>query len=58
MMDFIMMTISFTVGILLASVVALVLMMQPKVVKWYMKLMMKYTKAIEEFAEEEMAKDL
>ena len=58
MLNFIIMTISFTVAILLASGLALVIMLQPKVTKWYMKLIMKYMKNMEKIAEEEMVKDL
>lgn len=36
-MLFIMLTLSFTVAIILASVVACVIMMQPKVLKWLFK---------------------
>ena len=37
MMEFIMTTVSFTVAILLASFVACVIMLQPKVINWYLK---------------------
>lgn len=57
-MLFIMLTISFTVAILLASGIALYVMMQPKVMKWYMKMVAKSMKGMEDFIEEEMAKDL
>lgn len=58
MMEFIMMTLSFTVGILLASVLAFVIMLQPKVMKWYTKLMMKTMNNMAEITEEVMLKDL
>ena len=59
MMDFIIMTVSFTVAILLASVLAFVIMMQPKVMKWYMKLMFKSMNDMEQITNEVMeAKDL
>ena len=55
MMDFIVLTISFTVAILLASGLALLIMMQPKVMKAYMKVMMKNMKSVDEaFFEEEL----
>ena len=43
MMKFVMNTISFTVAILLASLVAFVVMLQPKVMKWYLKLVQERT---------------
>lgn len=43
MMEFVMNTISFTVAILLASLVAFVVMLQPKVMKWYLKLVQERT---------------
>lgn len=58
MMEFIIMTLSFTVAILLASGLALVTMMQPKVMKAYMKLMSKTMKEMDEIFYDEMAKDL
>lgn len=41
MMEFIMMTVSFTVAILLAGVIACAVMLHPKVVNWYMKYVFK-----------------
>lgn len=58
MLVFIMLTISFTVAILLASGIALYLMMQPKVMEWYMKKVMKMTNDMQEIFEEELTKDL
>lgn len=60
MMDFIIMTLSFTVAILLASGIALVAMCNKKVLKWYMKKVNKMTmdlfeesvETIDEFQEE------
>lgn len=43
MMNFILMTLSFTVAILLASGIAVVLMLQPKVMKWYLDKVYKAT---------------
>jgi hypothetical protein len=45
-MEFIIMTLSFTVAILLAGVVSVFIMMQPKVVKWYMKKVQKLTMGV------------
>ncbi len=42
MMTFIILTLSFTIAILLASAIALFIMMQPKVIKAYMKWVCKY----------------
>lgn len=54
MMDFIVMTLSFTVAILLASGLALMIIMQPKVLKSYTKYVMKMSNQIvEEMFEEE-----
>lgn len=52
MMEFIIMTGSFTVAILLASVIAFVLMLQPKVVKWYMKYMFKMMENINQITDD------
>ena len=41
MMEFIIMTLSFTCAILLAGVIGCVILMQPKVMKWYMNWAMK-----------------
>lgn len=43
MMEFIMMTLSFTVAMLLASFIALVCVMNKKVLGWYMKKVNKIT---------------
>lgn len=58
MLEFIMLTISFTVAILLASGIALFLAMRPKVINWYMKKVMKMTNDMQEAFEEELMKDL
>lgn len=58
MMEFIMMTLSFTVGILLAMVLGFMVMLNPKVMKWYMKFVMKSMKDMEKVAEELMSEDL
>lgn len=55
-MTFIMMTLSFTVAILLASFVALVVMLQPKVVKWYVKKTMEMATRMAEDIEKEFEK--
>ena len=52
MFEFIMMTISFTVAILLAGVLGLVVFLQPKVMKLYMKMVMKSMKDIDEITED------
>ena len=62
MMEFIILTLSFTVAILLASGLSLYIMMQPKVMKWYMKFIVKSMKNMDEISEEilldEQPKDL
>lgn len=58
MLDFIIMTISFTVAILLASGIALFITMRPKVMKWYMKKVTKMMPDMEQILEDEMMKDL
>lgn len=58
MLEFIMLTISFTVAILLASCIAVIIAMRPKVINWYMKKVMKMTADMQEAFEEELMKDL
>lgn len=58
MMDFVMMTVSFTVSILLATGVMFILMLNQKVMKWYMKMIVKYVENMEKITTEEMVKDL
>ena len=57
MLDFIIMTLSIALGIILATVVMFVLMLQPKVIKIYTKFIMKYMENVTKISEEEM-KDL
>ena len=56
MLNFIIMTISFTVALLLASTVSMVVMFKllnsEKVVKWYFKWFMKYMKNMENLVDE------
>lgn len=52
MMEFIIMTLSFTVAILLAGVVACVIMLQPKVMKFYMKHCVKLMKDMDDIFED------
>lgn len=55
MMEFIIMTLSFTVAIVLASVLGVVIMLNPKVLNWYMKKVNKMTEKMfnESFAADE-----
>lgn len=54
MMDFIVMTLSFTVAILLASGFVLMIIMQPKVLKSYTKYVMKVSnQVVDEMLKEE-----
>lgn len=46
MMNFILMTLSFTVAILLAGAIATAILLQPKVYELYMKWVMKRTEEI------------
>lgn len=46
MMDFIVMTLSFTVAILLATVIVVVAVMNKPVMKWYMKKVNKLTMVV------------
>lgn len=57
-MEFIMLTASITVAILLASVLSVCIMLNKKVVNWYMKRMFKMMKEFDGIVEEEMTKDL
>lgn len=52
MMAFVLMTISFTVAILLASAIGCVVMLNPKVMKWYMGYVMKKMNDFEDVAED------
>lgn len=52
MMDFIVLTLSFTVAILLAMAIACVIMLQPVVMKWYTKKMFKVMNHSEDIFEE------
>ena len=54
MLNFIIMTISFTVAILLASGLGMVITLNPKVMKWYMK---KANKMTMEVLEESLKTD-
>lgn len=58
MMAFIILTLSFTVAILLSGVVGFLLITQPNVMKWYMNYMLKIMNNMEEAADDVMAKDL
>lgn len=55
-MLFVMLTLSFAVAILVAGGLALYIMMQPKVLKWYTKkvftMMSNYEKVLEEIEKE------
>lgn len=52
MMDFVTMTLSFTVGILLATGLAMLIAMNPKVIKWYMKCMLKQMNRFDQLVDE------
>ena len=53
MMEFIMLTLSITVAILLAGALSMFIMLSKPVMKWYMKKVYKFTmNNIEELAEE------
>lgn len=52
MMAFVILTISFTIAILLASGLAVLIVMQPKVMKLYMKWMIKQMKKFDELVDE------
>ena len=54
MMEFVIMTLSFTVAILLASVLGVLIMMSKPVMKWYMKRVNKLTNVLlsESFVDE------
>lgn len=53
MMNFITMTLSFTVAILLASVISMVIIMQPWAIKSYLKYVTKQMKNIDYTLDEE-----
>lgn len=52
MMTFIIMTISFTVAILLSAVLGFIILAQPTVMKWYIKYIVKTMSKMEEVMEE------
>lgn len=52
MLAFIVLTLSLTVAILLASVMAFAVMLNPKVIKWYTKRMMKYVNDLDTIYDE------
>lgn len=54
MFEFIVLTASFTVAILMASLIACVIVMSKPVMKWYMKRMYKMTNDIMKNLEEEV----
>lgn len=54
MMDFIVSTLSFTVAILLAMVLAFMVMLSPKVMKWYMKFIVKRMKQMDDLIDMEL----
>lgn len=58
MMEFIMLTVSITLGILLASAIAMVILLNPKVLKaytkYYMKVVEKISKSLLEDEKEEI----
>ena len=56
MMDFVIMTLSFTMGILLSTFVVCVIVLQPKVMKAYVKRVNKVTNLIVDELEEEYEK--
>lgn len=59
MMNFIIMTASLTVAILLATVIAFAVLLQPKVLKWYMKYVSKLSEQmVDEMFNDEETKDL
>lgn len=62
MMEFVLLTLSITMGVLLASVVstAIIFMLfnNKKVVKWYMKWFVKYMKQFEDFDYEALEEEL
>ena len=58
MMEFVLMTLSFTLGILLASGLALFIMMRPKVIKAYMKMVGKAMNQMDQIFDDQELKDL
>lgn len=55
---FITMTISIVVGMLLASVIAMFIMLNPKVMKLYLKYMMKCIEAVQDFTLNDLKEEL
>lgn len=58
MMDFVLMTISFTMAILLAGGLSIMILMNKRVLKWYMKKVEKMTNELFEMSLENKTEDL
>jgi ABC-type amino acid transport system permease subunit len=58
MMTFIIMTLSFTVAILLSAVLSFMLMTHPKVMKWYMNYIIKIMSRMDQFVDDQTYKGL
>ena len=58
MMNFVLLTLSIMVAILLASVLAFVVMLNTKVMKWYMNYIVKMMSRMEELVDDQMYKGL
>ena len=53
MMTFIIMTLSFTVAILLSAVLSFIVMTHPKVMKWYMNYVFKMVSRMEQIVDDQ-----
>lgn len=56
MFNFIILTVSIMVALMLASALSMYIIFQPKVMKWYLGKMTKYMKTYTEILEEEFEK--
>ena len=58
MMDFVTLTLSFTLGLMLAIGLSTMIMMNPKVMKWYMNCMLKSMNDFDELLDDQKGKGL
>lgn len=58
MMDFVTLTLSFTLGLMLAIGLSTMIMMNPKVMMWYMNYMLKSMNDFDELLDDQKGKGL
>lgn len=58
MMEFVTLTLSFTLGLMLAIGLSTMIMMNPKVMKWYMNYMLKSVNNFDELLDNQKGNEL